>query len=206
MKELFEKQDKEFEEKTWPALVLGKRELWKEDYDLLQSHISKIRQETYEQGKKDGINERFCFREQRDKCSCNDRDVWNEFWKDILENEDGSINVEQLKKELHDWHHVLDQIPIIYMELSGGILSKTGYWASQIMGLNQEQKEKAYEDGREETLQAVREEIDETLNKALVEAMRAEQEAKTEKDYAVVNCGKAIIKQLKDDLLKSLDI
>lgn len=50
--------------------------------------------------------------------------TWNNFWKDIVQNPDGSINIEQLKKELSDFSKVMDAVPKVYCHVTGGKVSK----------------------------------------------------------------------------------
>ncbi len=47
-----------------------------------------------------------------------------EFWKDIVFNPDGSINVEQLKKELSDFSMVMETASKVYMHITDGKISK----------------------------------------------------------------------------------
>lgn len=44
---------------------------------------------------------------------------YQEFWKDIVENEDGTLNIEQVKKELADYRVLLKEVPKVYDELAG---------------------------------------------------------------------------------------
>ena len=39
-------------------------------------------------------------------------------------NPDGSLNVEQVKKELTDFKSVMDNVSVVYMTLTGGRISK----------------------------------------------------------------------------------
>ena len=48
---------------------------------------------------------------------------YEEFWKSIVENEDGTINKEQLKKELSDYLMIMDNCTRAYMLCSGGNIS-----------------------------------------------------------------------------------
>jgi len=47
-----------------------------------------------------------------------------EFWKPIVCNEDGSMNTEQVKKELHDFLFMIQNVPVVYDHITGGIISK----------------------------------------------------------------------------------
>lgn len=64
--------------------------------------------------------------------------VYQEFWKDIICNEDGSINVEQLKKELYDCSRMMDNVPIVYSEVTGGTLSYPTYKAETVVDIFRE--------------------------------------------------------------------
>lgn len=52
--------------------------------------------------------------------------AWD-FFKPIITKKDGSINVTQLKKELADFNHLMDQVPKVYCHVTGGSLSKVMY-------------------------------------------------------------------------------
>lgn len=47
-----------------------------------------------------------------------------EFWKDIVENEDGTLNKEQVKKELCDFSMVMDNCTKAYVEMTCNNISK----------------------------------------------------------------------------------
>lgn len=64
--------------------------------------------------------------------------VYQEFWKDIICNEDGSINIEQLKKELYDYSRVLDNVPAVYSEITGGMLSYPTYKSETVLNIFRE--------------------------------------------------------------------
>ena len=56
-----------------------------------------------------------------------------EFWKTVICNEDGTINVDQLKLELHDYSLMLGEVPKVYIEVTGGMLSKPHYYADGVI-------------------------------------------------------------------------
>lgn len=67
-----------------------------------------------------------------------------EFWQTIICNEDGTINVEQLKKELCDYSLMLGEVPYVYSEVTGGMLSKPHYYADSVIEVfNERYGEKA---------------------------------------------------------------
>ena len=59
--------------------------------------------------------------------------IYQEFWKDIICNEDGSINIDAVKCELADYYKMLQEVPTVYSEITGGILSKPLYKAEFVL-------------------------------------------------------------------------
>lgn len=70
---------------------------------------------------------------------------WNSFWKEIILNEDGTVNLEQVKKELFDFSFMLEQVPKVYYEITGGFLSKPNYYAVDVINKADEYYEKLHE-------------------------------------------------------------
>jgi hypothetical protein len=60
-------------------------------------------------------------------------EVYNKYWKHIVENEDGTINLEQLKKELFDFTFVMTEVSKVYWHITGGLLSECNYKASVVI-------------------------------------------------------------------------
>ena len=56
-----------------------------------------------------------------------------EYWKTIVCNEDGTINIDKLKLELCDYSLMLKEAPKVYIEVTGGMLSKPHYYADSII-------------------------------------------------------------------------
>jgi hypothetical protein len=50
--------------------------------------------------------------------------VYADDWRHIVENPDGTLNPDQVKRELHDYSTLLRQVPVAYDEATGGRLSK----------------------------------------------------------------------------------
>lgn len=75
---------------------------------------------------------------------------YNTFWKDIVENEDGSINKEQIMKELFDYSYFIENIPKLYDNISGGYISKPMTNINAVIQKVEERIEQAYEEGYEE--------------------------------------------------------
>lgn len=49
---------------------------------------------------------------------------YNEFWKDIVENEDGTLKKDQVMRELSDYSMIIDNCTLAYSEMSAGNISK----------------------------------------------------------------------------------
>jgi hypothetical protein len=58
--------------------------------------------------------------------------LWKEFWKPIVCKEDGTVNVDQLKKELADFYFIMTEAPKVYYHVTGGKLSKPMYPADTV--------------------------------------------------------------------------
>lgn len=59
--------------------------------------------------------------------------VYEDFWKEIICDADGNINIEQLKKELYDFYIMIENVPKVYCEVTGGILSKPCWDAETVL-------------------------------------------------------------------------
>lgn len=66
------------------------------------------------------------------------KEVYNSFWKELVENDDGTFNKDALMRELSDYKFLLDQIPLIYDHVTGGLLSKVGYHADTVISASDE--------------------------------------------------------------------
>jgi hypothetical protein len=58
---------------------------------------------------------------------------WESFWKRDVCNHDGTINIEQVKKELYDFSFIMEQVPKVYCHITGGMLSKIMYRADTVI-------------------------------------------------------------------------
>ena len=59
--------------------------------------------------------------------------IFQEFWKDIICKEDSSIDIDAVKCELADYYKMLQEVPKVYSEITGGILSKPLYKAEFVL-------------------------------------------------------------------------
>ena len=46
------------------------------------------------------------------------------FWKDIIENEDGTLNKDQIMRELYDFSVLIRNVSKVYCHITGGAVSK----------------------------------------------------------------------------------
>ena len=51
-------------------------------------------------------------------------ECWDKFWKRICQNDNGSIDLDQIKKELFDFYTMIDNVPKVYDHITGGRISK----------------------------------------------------------------------------------
>lgn len=61
--------------------------------------------------------------------------VYQDFWKEIICDKDGNINIEKVKNELHDYYIMLEEVPKVYSEITDGLLSKPLYDAEIVLGV-----------------------------------------------------------------------
>jgi hypothetical protein len=58
---------------------------------------------------------------------------WQEFWKDIVCDENEELNLEQIKKELSDYHYIMHQAGKINCYMTNNRLSYPNYPAQTII-------------------------------------------------------------------------
>lgn len=66
---------------------------------------------------------------------------WDEKWKALLQNSDGSINLEQLKLELADFEDLINRMTSLTYEVTGGLLSKPTYLVGAIIDAKERYEE-----------------------------------------------------------------
>ena len=60
--------------------------------------------------------------------------VYNDFWKSIVEPA-GTLDIDAVKRELSDYHFVLDNVSAVYDEVTGGQASKPNIKSEVIIAL-----------------------------------------------------------------------
>jgi hypothetical protein len=58
---------------------------------------------------------------------------FEEDWKDLLCNEDGTLNKDKVMRELHDYSVLLEHVPKVYMHITGGKISKPNTLAGAVI-------------------------------------------------------------------------
>lgn len=81
-------------------------------------------------------------------------ETYDDFWKEIVENPDGTLNRDQVMRELHDYRVLLEEVPKVYDEVTGGRLSKPNTAACHVIDAVNERIEAAIEAAVKETLES----------------------------------------------------
>ncbi len=63
-------------------------------------------------------------------------EVFDDFWAPIVLHEDGTPNMDQIKRELADFHSMLEEIPKIFCEITHGRISKPNTLASAVIAVH----------------------------------------------------------------------
>lgn len=92
--------------------------------------------------------------------TCEPQEGWDNFWKDILVLPDGSIDVEQLKKELADFSQLIRNVPEIYMTATGGMISNPLTTQDAVLSVIGDYLSETYDEGYEEGYKQAREEFE----------------------------------------------
>jgi len=77
-------------------------------------------------------------------------EIYKEFWAPLLENPDGTLNLDAVKRELHDYHYLMGAASRVYGHVTGGMVSKTNTLPSAVISVHddhvQELVDQAIED------------------------------------------------------------
>ena len=78
--------------------------------------------------------------------------VWNEFWSDIVM-KDGQLDVNQIKLELLDYYRAMQEVPKVYCEITGGLLSKILYPADTVITNYQDFRDREFHEWFDEEME-----------------------------------------------------
>lgn len=59
--------------------------------------------------------------------------VYDRFWKEIVENEAGELDLESIKCELFDYYNFMVEVSLVYSHVSGGLISKCNTRADAVI-------------------------------------------------------------------------
>ena len=79
--------------------------------------------------------------------------VWNDFWKPLLTKEGYGVSLDLIKRELFDYYKMLDNVPKVYMAVTGGLLSKPNYDAATVISVYEDQLNKHVEECVQDALE-----------------------------------------------------
>ena len=77
---------------------------------------------------------------------------YNEFWKEIVENPDGTLNKDKIMKELADFSVLIGNLSKINCYLSGNMVSNPMTDASVVIQICEEQLQESYQRGYEDAI------------------------------------------------------
>lgn len=69
---------------------------------------------------------------------------FDKFWKSLIINKDGSINLEHLKRELSDYSTVLGEVSQVYDHVTHGNISKPNTSAKDVISVSDDENDKFY--------------------------------------------------------------
>lgn len=102
-------------------------------------------------------------RETTDKSA---EEIWQEEWKEICTDEQGNIDLEQIKKELSDFSMMLEEVPKVYCHITDSTLSKPNYKAQAVIDVFEDRK-------REDIIQTLKEAFeDDIIDKNTLEELK----------------------------------
>ena len=78
---------------------------------------------------------------------------YRQFWAGLVET-GGQLDLDKVARELHDYRHVIGQVPLVYDHITGGRLTKPNYFADDVIGAAIEYEQKGTDDAVAEELRA----------------------------------------------------
>lgn len=89
---------------------------------------------SYELCKHIGSYQQTKSRRQCEECQAETDENFASFWKPIVCDEQGNLDLEKVKLELFDFHYVMGAVAIVYGHITGGRLSKPNYSPDAVIG------------------------------------------------------------------------
>lgn len=79
--------------------------------------------------------------------------TYERFWKTLVENADGSIDMDKLKRELHDYKTLLDNVPEVYCHITNNRISKPNTLASVVIAVADDCTNESFKQWKQEELE-----------------------------------------------------
>lgn len=87
-------------------------------------------------------------------------ETFHRFWQTIVGPLDG-LDPDKVARELHDYSHLMSEVPVVYCHITGDRMSYVTYYAADVCALADEHYDRiAQEHGRERAAEALREVVD----------------------------------------------
>jgi hypothetical protein len=83
--------------------------------------------------------------------------TFESFWKRILVKK-GELDMDQVKRELHDFKVMMDNVSQVYCHITGNRMSKPNYDASVVISVYEEEVQKMIQESRAELMNELEEE------------------------------------------------
>lgn len=62
--------------------------------------------------------------------------VWKDFWFPLCTTPSGAVDMDQIKRELHDYALLINWVPKVYMHVTGGRVSYPTTWPSSVISVH----------------------------------------------------------------------
>jgi len=73
-------------------------------------------------------------------------EIYNSLFKDIVENPDGTLNKDQVMRELADYTVILEEVPKVYCHITNGRVSYPNTHANVVIGIADEVEQERWEE------------------------------------------------------------
>lgn len=73
------------------------------------------------------------------------KQVFDDFWKEIVCDENGNLKLDQVQRELFDYWVAIQNVPKVYCELTGGMFSKLNTDAAYVINAAEEHYSKVHQ-------------------------------------------------------------
>lgn len=71
--------------------------------------------------------------------------IFKDFWKELVCNQDGTLNMDAVQRELADYYFMPQEVPKVYDHVTGGVVSKPNTYAFEVNLVADEHYQKSIE-------------------------------------------------------------